>query len=226
MTVAPTSGTTSTSNAAGSAASSAAAGLTGDFNTFLTLLTTQLQNQDPTSPMDTDQFTQQLVSFSEVEQQINTNKNLSTLISLQNSNQLVSLLPTVGKTIDFTGATTTLASGGSANFSYSLANASASTTLSVTDQSGAVVWAGTGETGAGAHNFSWNGTTSSGGQAPSGVYTLNVTAAAADGSAVTVTQSATATVNSIEEQNGSTVLDIGGYQVPVTNLISVGGAAS
>jgi flagellar basal-body rod modification protein FlgD len=225
MTVGATSGTTNT-NAASSAASSAAAGLTGDFNTFLTLLTTQLQNQDPTSPMDTDQFTQQLVSFSEVEQQINTNKNLSTLISLQNSNQLVSLLPTVGKTIDFSGATTVLPSGGSANFSYSLANQSASTVLTVTDQSGAVVWAGKGETGSGAHNFTWNGTTSSGGQAAPGVYTLNVTAAASDGSAITVTQSASATVDSIEAQNGSTVLDIGGYQVPVTNLISVGGTAS
>ena len=54
--------------------------LSGNFSTFLTLLTTQLQNQDPMNPMDSNQFTQQLVEFSQVEQQINTNDNLKTII--------------------------------------------------------------------------------------------------------------------------------------------------
>src|SRR5260370_18802675 len=46
--------------------------LAGTFQTFLTLLTTQLQNQNPLNPLDTNQFTQQLVQFASVELQLNT----------------------------------------------------------------------------------------------------------------------------------------------------------
>jgi flagellar basal-body rod modification protein FlgD len=55
--------------------------IAGNFQTFLTLLTTQLKNQDPTSPLDTDQFTQQLVEFAQVEQQLKSNTQLATLVS-------------------------------------------------------------------------------------------------------------------------------------------------
>ena len=61
--------------------------LAGNFNTFLTLLTTQLQNQDPLDPLDTNQFTQQLVEFASVEQQVNMNTNLQTLISMQQTHR-------------------------------------------------------------------------------------------------------------------------------------------
>jgi len=61
--------------------------LAGNFQTFLTLLTTQLQNQDPLSPLDTNQFTQQLVQFASVEQQLKTNDQLTTLVSLQQTAQ-------------------------------------------------------------------------------------------------------------------------------------------
>src|SRR3546814_4600244 len=93
------SGVSSSTDAAASssAASSAATSLAGDFNTFLTLLTTQLKNQDPTSPMDSNEFTQQLVQFSQVEQQIDMNKNLETMISLMQSQQNSSNLNYVGK---------------------------------------------------------------------------------------------------------------------------------
>src|ERR1022692_4900567 len=74
--------TTTATNANGTTSTpDAMAGLSTNFSTFLTLLTTQLKNQDPTSPMDSNQFTQQLVEFSQVEQQINTNSNLQTLIT-------------------------------------------------------------------------------------------------------------------------------------------------
>src|SRR5579864_9548824 len=74
--------TTTTTNANGTTSTQdAMSQLSGNFSTFLTLLTTQLKNQDPTSPMDSNEFTQQLVEFSQVEQQINTNTNLNTLIT-------------------------------------------------------------------------------------------------------------------------------------------------
>src|SRR5882762_3413381 len=82
-----------------SSTSSGVPDFTSNFNTFLTMLTTQLKNQDPLSPLDTSQFTQQLVSFSEVEQQINTNMNLQQLIQLQTTNQAVAAAPLVGQNI-------------------------------------------------------------------------------------------------------------------------------
>src|SRR3546814_14925611 len=98
-------------SASSSAASSAATSLAGDFNTFLTLLTTQLKNQDPTSPMDSNEFTQQLVQFSQVEQQIDMNKNLETMISLMQSQQNSSNLNYVGKVVDVASADAPLTQG-------------------------------------------------------------------------------------------------------------------
>src|SRR5215467_8915583 len=71
----------------------------GNFQTFLTLLTTQLQNQDPTHPLDTNQFTQQLVQFAQVEQQLRANDQLTTLVSLQQSAQATQALGFVGENV-------------------------------------------------------------------------------------------------------------------------------
>ena len=57
--------------------------LAQNFDTFLTLLTTQLKNQNPLEPLDTNQFTSQLVQFAQVEQQLKSNDQLATLVSLQ-----------------------------------------------------------------------------------------------------------------------------------------------
>jgi len=56
--------------------------LASNFDTFLQLLTTQLQNQDPLSPMDSTEFTNQLVLFSQLEQQINQSKKLEQLVGV------------------------------------------------------------------------------------------------------------------------------------------------
>src|SRR6266446_9553353 len=97
-------------SAAGTAATSSAAAtsqqqLSTNFDSFLTLLTTQLQNQDPLQPMDSNQFTQQLVEFSQVEQQINSNKNLESLISLTKNQASVSAVSYLGKTLTLTDGT-------------------------------------------------------------------------------------------------------------------------
>src|ERR1044071_1210572 len=93
--------TTSAANAASQAASQAGSAqktLASNFDTFLSLLTTQLKNQDPMSPMDSNQFTQQLVQFSQVEQQINSNKNLESLIALTKSQTTTAAVSYLGKT--------------------------------------------------------------------------------------------------------------------------------
>src|ERR1700742_2166252 len=98
-----TSVASSTAASAAAAQNSASAQeLSSNFNTFLTLLTTQLQNQDPLSPMDSNQFTQQLVMFSQVEQQINTNDNLQSLIALNLSQTANSAVNYIGRSVVMT----------------------------------------------------------------------------------------------------------------------------
>src|SRR4051812_14779616 len=94
-------GTTSTaSTATTSSSTSSATGFGADFNTFLTLLTTQLKNQDPTNAMDPNEMTQQLVQFAGVEQQLKTNTNLESLISVQQGAQLVGAAPLMGRVVE------------------------------------------------------------------------------------------------------------------------------
>src|ERR1051325_236388 len=104
-----TSPVSSSNSAAQGQAASAQKQLSSNFDTFLTLLTTQLQNQDPLQPMDSNQFTQQLVEFSQVEQQINSNQNLESLISLTKNQTSQSAVSYLGKTLTLTDGTAALA---------------------------------------------------------------------------------------------------------------------
>src|SRR5712675_3738500 len=92
----------------GSSTGTTTPGIADNFQTFLTLLTTQLQNQNPLDPLDTNQFTQQLVQFAGVEQQLKSNDQLSTLVSLQKPAQSTQALTFVGKTAVVDGSTTNL----------------------------------------------------------------------------------------------------------------------
>jgi len=141
--------------------------LSGNLNTFLTLLTTQLQNQDPLSPMDSTQFTQQLVEYSQVEQQINTNTNLQNLISLQQAGAGAASVGYLGKNVTVTNGTAAL-TGGSATWNYTLAANASTTTLTVTNASGQTVYSTSGSTSSGSNKFAWNGEDNNGNQLPDG----------------------------------------------------------
>lgn len=204
-----------------SSTNSAVPDFTSNFNTFLTMLTTQLQHQDPLSPLDTSQFTQQLVSFSEVEQQINTNKNLQQLIQLQNTNEAISAAPLVGQAIQFDSATAPLASG-AAGFSYNLPSNASATNLLVEDASGNVIYSTAGKITAGKHDFVWNGQTSAGLQLPDGgQYTLKVVATDAAKNPITATVSAYGTVDGVNISNNVATLDLSGLSVPLSKLIAI-----
>lgn len=194
---------------------------TQNFNTFLTLLTSQIKNQDPLSPMDTNAFTQQLVSFSEVEQQINTNNNLQQLIQLQTASESISALPLVGQQIEYGSATAPLENG-QASYVYTLPSNAAQTALAVTDANGNVIYSTTGGTSAGAHDFVWDGQTSAGATAPNGgAYSLKVIAAAADKSPIAATVQSIGTVDSVSVAGGQATFDVGGIAVPIGQLVSV-----
>ena len=214
MTVAPVAA------AATAAASTAQKTLAGNFNTFLTLLTTQLQNQDPLSPMDSNQFTQQLVQFSQVEQQINTNDNLKSLIT-QGTNQTGAYAVSyLGKAVTIAGGNAPLANS-QAVWAYNLGAGAATMQLSVTDSSGNVVYSGAGETAAGSHAFNWDGKNLNGTQMPDGTYKLTVTAAAADGSAVQSITTSTGVVSEVDMTGATPQLMVGPMSVALTDVAGV-----
>jgi flagellar basal-body rod modification protein FlgD len=186
-------------------------------STFLTLLTTQLQNQDPLSPMDTTQFTQQLVEYSQVEQQINTNSNLQSLISLQQSGASAAAVSYLGRQVTVTNGNAALVNG-SAQWNYTLGANAASTALTVTNASGQVVYSTTGSTTAGSNTFNWNGTDNSGNQLPDGTYTLAASSKAGDGSVVQTGVSSTGTVSEINLSGSQPQLMIGSMAVPLSSV--------
>ena len=87
-----------------SSGSTATTGIADNFQTFLTLLTTQLQNQNPLDPLDTNQFTQQLVQFAGVEQQLKSNDQLKSLVEIEKSAQATQALVYVGNTVAVDGS--------------------------------------------------------------------------------------------------------------------------
>src|SRR5471032_1817599 len=174
-TTAPVTTTVPTTSAAASSSSGANAmsQLSGNFDTFLTLLTSQLKNQDPTSPMDSSTFTQQLVEYSQVEQQINSNTNLQTLISQGQTQSGAYATSYLGKTVTVTGGQSALTKG-TASWNYNLATTASSANLTVSDSTGKVVYSTAGATAAGNNSFSWNGQDNNGNQLADGTYSLAV----------------------------------------------------
>ncbi|WP_443748561.1 flagellar hook assembly protein FlgD [Asticcacaulis solisilvae] len=216
-----TSVTSATSTTATGSTSTSGNGITADYSTFLNLLTAQIQNQDPLSPMDTTQWTQQLVQYSQVEQALKTNDYLKTIAS-NSGDTMSNAVSYIGKTVQTSDATATLKNG-SADWNYNTADDAASVTLKVTDSKGNVLYTETNsDVSSGDHSFSWDGKTSAGKTETSGDYTLTVTAKDSNGSAVTTTTGVTGTVNSASTASDGTVqIDVNGTLVPLSSVTKV-----
>jgi flagellar basal-body rod modification protein FlgD len=207
---------TASSGSGGSALS-----LASNFNTFLNLLTTQLQNQDPTSPVDSNQFTQQLVEFAGVQQQVQTNTYMQQLVAAAQGNQVSSAASYIGTSIQATGNQASL-SGGAANFGYTLSSAASNVQVTIKDANGNTVFTGAGTGNSGSNTVTWNGANSTTGVTePDGVYTMSVTAADANGTPITATPFITGTVTSASISNGVVELNIGSLQVPTTSVTAI-----
>lgn len=215
-TVSPTS-TTPTSNSAASAAGSK---LAGDFDQFLKLLTTQLQYQDPTSPMDTTEFTNQLVQFASVEQQIAQSKSLESLISIQESWQTANAINYIGKEVDIAGKNITLVEGQGV-LGYTLPSNTESTTITIKDSSGKAIRTVAGDKTTGTHAYIWDGRTDAGVKMADGTYTFEVTAKDAAGKAVTVSTQFTGTVTGVSNNDGTIILEVGVLKVPLKDVSAV-----
>jgi flagellar basal-body rod modification protein FlgD len=199
-----------------------AIGLGQDFDSFLSLLTTQLKNQDPLAPMDSTQFTTQLVQFSQVEQSINTNSRLDQLVKLQSGSQAVSAVSFVGKSIEAFGDTMAL-NGGSASYVYTLPQDTASTTVIIKDSSGKIVRTiANAPTADGKHVMTWDGKDDQGNALQDGTYTFTATGKDSNGAMVDAVTAIAGTVQGVTVENGVVVLDLGnGQLVKVTDVFTV-----
>ena len=203
----------------------AGAQLTKTFDTFLKLLTAQLKHQDPLKPMESSEFTQQLVSYSQVEQQINTNKNLETLVSTMQSAQFASAASYIGRTVEAVGGSGGLKDTGTIDWGYELKGAAARTQLAVADGSGKVVLVKAGDKTIGKHDFSWDGKDAAGNRLPAGRYSLTVSALDAAGSPVTTITSISGQVEGVETVDGVHRLLVGGQSIPVADVTKIRQAA-
>lgn len=196
--------------------------LSSNFNTFLTLLTTQLKNQDPLAPMDSNQFTQQLVQFSQVEQQINSNKNLESLIALTKARSSADAVSYLGKSLTLTDGSGALTNG-QAKWAYSIDNTAAAATLAVYDAKGHIVYAAPAETAAGMHAFTWDGKDNGGNVLPPGSYVLKVTAHASDGSTINTRVASQGTISEVDLTGSEPILMIGPLGVPLSKAALISG---
>ncbi len=196
--------------------------LASNYQTFLTLLTTQLKNQDPLSPLDTNQFTSQLTQMTGVEQQLLSNQLLQQLVSANQSSGLSNAVNMIGKTATAGSSSATLTSG-SASWPYTLSGAAAAGTASVVNSGGTVVWTGPlTALNAGSNTFTWNGKNSAGTQLDNGgTYTLKIAAADSSNQPVTVTDGVSGPVTAAQQVNGVTMVTINGVQTPLSSVTGV-----
>lgn len=195
--------------------------LTKDFGSFLKLLTTQLQNQDPTQPLDTNQITQQIAQLSSVEQQIATNKNLEKLIAASSSGQINNVVGYIGKRVEAEGNKSSLVNG-LASFVYSLDTEATSANVSISDTAGNVVYTGNGNIKAGHNEVFWDGLNSfTGQQMADGTYTISVTAKDSTGADVKVTTFTTGRVTAVDIKDGQPVLEMGSLSLDLDKVLSI-----
>ncbi|SDT49745.1 flagellar hook assembly protein FlgD [Bradyrhizobium canariense] len=211
----------SSSSSASAANAMASQQIAGNFQSFLQLLTTQLQNQNPLDPLDTNQFTQQLVEFAGVQQQLNTNDSLATLVSLQQTAQSTQALGFVGQTAVVSGNTAALVNS-QATWDLSVP-ANSDVNISIAASNGQTAFSGTYNVTKGDNQpFVWNGMGSDGTtQWPAGNYTLTATAKDSSGNDVAITTAIQGAVSSVDLTQSPPLLTINGQTYTVNQIQSI-----
>ncbi|NLH79805.1 MAG: flagellar hook assembly protein FlgD [Phyllobacteriaceae bacterium] len=199
--------------------------LSSNENMFLSLLVTQMQNQDPLNPTDASSFTQQLVQYSQVEQQIKTNAYLESLKALSTTQNAANLVSYIGKTVEADASTSHYDGTNSATWNFTSSAASTKATITVTNSSGETVYTGTKSLTKGDNSFTCDGTTSAGGTASAGDYTIAVSGSDTSGKAVTITTSASGVCTAVDFSGETPLITVGGQQISVWSVTSVSGGS-
>jgi flagellar basal-body rod modification protein FlgD len=203
ITSAPGTGSSSSS----AASSTKTTGIADNFQTFLTLLTTQLQNQNPLDPLDTNQFTQQLVQFAGVEQQLKSNDQLKSLIDIEKSAQATQALVYVGNTVAVDGSTAQFDKSATWNFT---SEKDTTATITITSSTGQTAFTGTYPLKQGNSSFVWDGKGNDGVQWPAGTYTMSATGKDSSGNSVAISTEVQGIVDSVDLTASPPLLSIGG----------------
>ncbi len=194
--------------------------LADDFDDFLVLLTTQLQNQDPLDPMDSGEFTQQLVSFTGVEQQIQANQNLELLANLsrlQNLASSASYLGTDALTVRDLGDH----NGDGIKWQYQNTAVTDQLTLEVRNSTGDLIYSKTGDTKLGTHEFNWDGLDAAGNMVEDGNYKLEIIAKNSDGNELTPNIFVQETITAVDTSGFEPVFTVGPNAVGQTEILEL-----
>lgn len=216
--------TTTVASATAAAASTTAkgTGFGADFNTFLTLLTTQLRNQDPTNAMSPEQMTAQLVQFAQVEQQIRVNGSLERLIGLQQAAQLTASAPLLGRVVEVESDRLSLQDG-AATLRLPAAGAASRATILVQDAAGRTLREARVALGTEPGDWTWNGRDASGERLPDGAYLFTVAGEDANGTAQPLEATVRARVTGVERRGGELRLLMGGLDLGFDRVRSLPG---
>src|SRR6476620_7645263 len=188
--------TSSSSGSSGSSLSSTTdATLTGNFQTFLTLLTTQLQNQNPLDPLDTNQFTQQLVQFAGIEQQLKSNDQLKSLVEIEKSAQATQALVYVGSNVAVDGSKAQFDKSATWNFK---SDKDTTAQITITNSAGQTAYTGSYSLKQGNSSFVWDGKGNNGVQWPAGTYTLTAPGKDSTGNSVAISTEVQGIVDSVD----------------------------
>ena len=195
--------------------------LAENFDDFLLMLTTQLQHQDPLSPTDATEFTNQLVQFSQLEQQISQSSKIEDLIALQQAAASIGAVSYLGKTVEVQ-SDLTLLEDGNATFSYDMPAGAVNASIAILDSTGRFITTFSADTTPGRHDADWNGTDMQGVLQPEGPYTVVVSAVDADDipfDAVPVFF--TGTADAVWQSDGQTFITVGPLEIPLDRILSV-----
>jgi flagellar basal-body rod modification protein FlgD len=195
-----------------------------DFESFLTLFVAQLENQDPLEPQDSSDFTAQIAQFSQVEQTVNTNKNLESIIDIFQTDNNSSVVNFSGKYVEVIGDSITLNEDGADNtFHYTLETAARQAFVQITDLNGDVVFTGEAIPDAGKNYLTWDGTDMEGNDAPAGRYTVRVNIKDSDGNIQDIATTVRGRVDGVN-LDGEPTLVVNGKLIALDDVKVVGEA--
>jgi flagellar basal-body rod modification protein FlgD len=195
--------------------------LASNYETFLSLLTTQLKNQDPLSPLDNNQFTQQLTSMTGVQQQLLTNQLLTQMIAQNTSDMGAGAVNLIGKQVTVDTNDTALKDD-LATWKFNLSGEPKQVKVDILNSEGKVVWTGGVDSfEKGMNSFAWNGTATNGVKQPDGVYTLRINAKDANDKTLSAVGTQTGIASRVATVDGQLMLTVGAVRVPLGAVTGV-----
>lgn len=193
---------------------------------FLELLMIQLQNQDPMSPLDSQEFAAQLAQFSQLEQLTQMNENLDSstqtnLILAQSVNNTMAA-SMIGKDVVAYGNQVELSDGNDATINYQLDSSAQKVTIEIKNQNGATVRTiEAGPQGSGDQEVNWDGLDNQGDALSDGIYTFSVTAETNAGTSVNATTYTCGTISGVSYTDGMAEFMVGSMQISLSDIYQI-----